>query len=445
MSERDEAEAGLRRLKQDLDEADWPSPELLARYATEPNRLSEIEKQTVERALAASPLVADELATLRGFDFAKLDADRRPGLERAGSPLADGLASTTGLAGILRRWLARPPVWAAVAALLALTFWLAQARRGDAPIAPSTSSAEATPQLVENAPEPAAGSGPEPTEIASSEEPVDEPVIADPGADPAAETGIDQSGGARDGSGTQIVAEAAGPPSEPQAEPQTPAPTPSPRGEAAPDASAAQGEILLAMAMPDYRPAYGVESMAEGEWIVRGGDDAPARITVLAPDHVVRACSPGPILHWSLDRVPASGDVFLTIVDAQDEPVVLDRKLARPARPGLQRTDLKALGIALPSSGTLRWSIALRADEASAPGAFDFGWLRVEVPDAAAADPSTRGDESRSADYAALGCYAEALEAALRARASHPKDPAPERAVEALARRAGFDPALARE
>ncbi|MBK7950949.1 MAG: DUF928 domain-containing protein [Deltaproteobacteria bacterium] len=420
MSERDEA--GLRRLKRDLDEADWPAPELLARYATEPNRLSELEKQTVERALAASPLVADELATLRGFDFAKLDADRRPGTESAGIPLADGLASPAGLAGLVRRWLARPPVWAAAAALLALTFWLAQAQRGDAPTAPTADPTNTTPQLVENTPEPAAESGPEPTEI-------------------------DPSGGARDGSGTQIVAEAAGRPSEAPTESRNPAPTPtpSPRGEAAPDASAAQGEILLAMAMPDYRPAYGVESMAQGEWIVRGGDDAPARITVLAPDHVVRACSPGPILHWSLDRVPGSGDFFLTIVDAQDEPVVLDRRLARPARPGLQRTDLAALGIALPSGGTLRWSIALREDEASPPGTFDFGWLRVEVPDAAAADPSTRGDASRSADYAALGCYAESLEAALRARASHPKDPAPERAVEALARRAGFDPALARE
>ena len=61
MSERDEA--GLRRLKQDLDEADWPAPELLARYATEPNRLSEAEKRQVEHALASSPLVARSSAT----------------------------------------------------------------------------------------------------------------------------------------------------------------------------------------------------------------------------------------------------------------------------------------------------------------------------------------------------------------------------------------------
>ncbi len=210
--------------------------------------------------------------------------------------------------------------------------------------------------------------------------------------------------------------------------------------------SRAKTEVLLAMAMPDYRPAYGVEAQAGSEWIVRGAEVAESKIAVLAPDHVARACSASPVLHWSIDRVPGRGELFLTIVDADDEPVVLDQKIARPARAGLQRLDLATSSIALPIGRTLRWSVALREEEAGAPSAFDFGWLRVEALDAGtAATLAARGDDHRAAGYAELGCYSEALEAALALRAKHPEDPAPQRAVAKLAAQAGFDARLARE
>lgn len=421
MSEREER--GLRRLKQDLDEAEWPAPELLARYATEPNRLTALEKQTVERALAASPLVADELATLRGFDFSKLDADRRaePGI------------AAIGLVGRLRVWLLQPPVWVAVAALVALGFWLAQTRRGDLPTAP----VEPAPQLAERTPGPSTSGVPDvpnvpavPTvpdatirgeaapEPANPEAAAPETLVADraPEAGPAPSATSDARPIAEEGS-------------------EAPAPSPAPRD-----------EVLLAMAMPDYRPAYGVEPMDGGAWIVRGGEDAKVRIRLLAPDHVARACSPQPTLHWSLDRLPATGDFFLSIVDEQDEPVVADRPLARPTRAGRQTLALDALGVALPSGRTLRWSIALRADEYAAPEAFAFGWLRAAPPSAEeAAALAARGEAGRSAGYAELGCYAEALDAALAMRARHTDDPEPAKAVEQLARQAGFDPALAAE
>ncbi len=104
----DREEAGLRRLKRDLEEADWPSPELLARYASEPNRLREDEKQAVERALASSRIVADELATLRSFDFSRLDADRRDEIAEAHANAATATGSW--LRSIRAGWLFRPPV-----------------------------------------------------------------------------------------------------------------------------------------------------------------------------------------------------------------------------------------------------------------------------------------------------------------------------------------------
>lgn len=400
-------EAGLRRLKHDLDEADWPTPELLARYATDPNGLPETDKQVVERALAASRIVADELATLRGFDFARLDDDRRVAEVGAVARAGVDAARSSWLDRLRTIGLLRPPTLAAVAALIALATWIALSDRTGRP----TSAPDSPPQLAEREAPPAPL--------------VPAPPTSEPGRIAAVE-----------------------PPPEPSSKP-TPEPADerSPANGPEPDAvpmPAPEGEILLAMAMPDYRPAYGLEPRSGADWIVRGGESTSPEIVALVPDHVARACSASPILHWSLDRLPASGELFFTVVDADDEPIVLDRRIARPTHAGLQRLDLASLSIALPEGRTLRWSIALRDDDAAAPTAFDFGWLRVEKPDAAkAAELAARDDGQLAARHAELGCYSEALEAAFVARAKHPGDPAPVRAVAKLAEQAGFDPKLA--
>lgn len=412
MNEREEA--GLLRLKIDLDEAGWPSPELLARYATDPNGMREDEKQIVERALASSRIVADELATLRGFDFSRLDDDRRAaeaglgatigaGAEKAGSGWLDWLRSG---------WLVRPPALAGMVALLALVYWLALSDRTSRP----TSAPEAPPQLAEqDAPTAPVVPAPPIAPELEAPAPKDVPTTLDP---------------------SRVAAIEPAPEVPPQA---TPAPTPEREAER-------EEVVLLAMAMPDYRPAYGLEPQAGAEWVVRGGEVPALEIVALVPDHVARACSPSPVLHWSLDRVPEKGDFFLTIVDADDEPIVLDQPVARPARAGLQRLDLAAARVSLPQGRTLRWSIALREDEAAAPSAFDFGWLRVETPDPArAAELADGGDARRAAGYAELGCYSEAFEAALVARSKQPADPTATRAVAKLAEQAGFDAKLALE
>ena len=435
MTEREEA--ALRRLMQDVEEADWPAPELLARYATDPNRLSEAEKQTVERALATSGRVADELATLRGFDFGALDADRHPARATAGrlASASDGGggAGAGGLAARLLAWLARPPVWAGAAALLALALWLASSDRS-----PLRSGASApTPQLAQQT-EPPAPRSPEAgatgTELPSPDgRTTDEPT---PPSGPTATIAQAEP--------TPEVAPAPTPtePARLAARDAAPAPDTAPAAQPAPPPEA-KPELLLAMAMPDYHPAYGVESRASGEWIVRGETSAAPGVTVLAPDHVARACSAQPVLHWSLDRLPGTGTFFLTIVDERDEPIVLDRALAQPVRAGIQRVELAGLGVRLPAGRTLRWSIALRADEAAPPDAFDFGWLRVDPPDAAAKAALETGSEAdRAAVYAGLGCYSEALDAALVTRARRPDEATPHRAIERLAEQAGLDPKL---
>lgn len=437
MSERDEA--GLRRLKQDLDEADWPAPELLARYATEPNRLSETEKLAVERALASSPLVADELATLRGFDFARLDADRR----EAPAVLAGAPGS------ILYRLFAalrHPPVFVAITAAVALFLWLSRSDTERAgPASPPTLAERRAPgpdRIDGAAPEieqdevggdRVGGSAGESTGTiadASPSPPAADPSSAPPrGPEEASPSSPSASGGAQG----RLVAEQAG------------SGRASGGASSKPDARAGD-EILLALATPDYRPAYGRDVVEGGEWIVRGGDAPSIRITALVPDHVVRACSASPILLWHVDRLPEAGDFRLSIADENDRTIVDDRTLPRPSRAGLQRIDLAALGIALPADRTLRWSIALRSDDGSPPAGFDFGWLRVEPPAAADAANLAAGSEGdRAAAFATLGCYSEAVEAVLDVRQRQPHNVSASAALARLAQQGGLPEALFRD
>lgn len=424
MSEREAA--GMRRLMRDLDEADWPAPELLARYASEPNALSEADKRQVERALARSKQVADELATLRGFDFSRLDADRT-------AEATSARAVPAAVAWLSARIWAHPPVWIALgAAALGLAYGLTRVERDRTPTrspSPAPALAEALPPKSPSGPEAAPMPAATANEQALAQAQVPEPSPSSPEASPSPEAPRVAHADPNESPLREHEPEIE-PTGKPAAEPET----------------ARRDEILLAMAMPDYQPAYGIEIQSAGDWIVRGGGQAEPRITLLTPDHVARSCSATPILHWSVDRLPTTGEFFLTIVDANDEPIVLDRALPRSTPTRLRRVDLSALGIELPADRVLRWSIALRDDDASAPRAFDFGWLRVETPEARIAQElPSRADATRAAGYAELGCYSEALEAALSARRAHPDSADAERAVARLAEQAGLTRDLLRD
>ena len=69
---------GLAGLLEDVLAADGPSPELLARYAEDPGRLSAEERSVVEAAAARSPAVADQLRVLESFDLARLEPSQVP-------------------------------------------------------------------------------------------------------------------------------------------------------------------------------------------------------------------------------------------------------------------------------------------------------------------------------------------------------------------------------
>ncbi len=432
MSERERA--GLERLLHELEEPELPAPELLARHATDPNGLDPDERLEIERAIARSPAVVDELDTLRGFDPARLDADR----------VAAGAGRAAG-ASWLRGLLRPASVWVAAAAAAVLVVWLLARPLPD-------TSTEARPQLVEES----GGS----LDRGEAPELPETPV---PDASRLAD--------APDAEGRSLEEGAVAPSPESSAElplaERRPTPPdagirrrPSPkrdesqgRGRTAPGIADDDGlddqtrpraadegprEVLIAMAMPTYRPAFGTVDPDLGEWVVRADESAAtvaasARVSVVSPLHVTRVLAASPPLFWSLDRPATRGDYYLSVLDSEEEPIVLDVALPRPKQAGLQRIDLAHHGVQLPKEKTLRWSVAHRAEPEAPPTSFDFGWVRrASLESAAAARLEAAPASERAALLAAAGAFNEALAEALAAREARPDDPARAEAVARL-------------
>lgn len=191
--------------------------------------------------------------------------------------------------------------------------------------------------------------------------------------------------------------------------------------------------MLLAMATPVYRPAFGLEGLPQLGTVVRGGSDSAPTLNVVSPAHVTRVVSASPPLHWRVEAIPDDGFFMLTILDEEDNAVALDVALPRPGPPGLQTTDLAALDVRLPQNTLLRWSVAWRPEAGAPPRAFDFGWIRfapltAEEQGEFAAMPEV----DRPAFLALRGGFHEALAAANAFAEAHPEASAARDAVTVL-------------
>jgi Domain of Unknown Function (DUF928) len=423
---RDESE-GLNALFQDVMESDLPDPELLARYATAPNELTAEERDQVETAMRRSPIVVDELDTLRGFDFGALDADR----EGAGGR------------GRLGAWfislLGQPVAWAGVAAAAALGLWVALGGNDGAPGGPERGSI----QLVE--------------ESGGSEEGVApdsiEPELVPPALDERTEQLV-ESESAQD---SKLAPEPLEGELESVRSPETQlaesAPTPSgvdeplqeppgiPERGGLPDAGEGEAsgeapverEILVAMVMPAYEAPIGVGQRGRTPFVYRGSSENRPRITALAPPHVAWSASAQPTLPWHIDRVPSEGAFYLTISDSDDEPLVENLRIPLPADSGVQGTSIAGLDVDLRRGVEYRWSIAHRLDEESPPTEYAFGWVEaVEMGGAIRDRVDQAAPGSRPDLLAREGYWYDALQATLDLVARHPLDDRPRNALRAL-------------
>lgn len=166
-------------------------------------------------------------------------------------------------------------------------------------------------------------------------------------------------------------------------------------------ASAQQGDE------PEYRPpARGAPAGRVGGG-TRGLRVLP--LAALAPDHTGLTISAQPALYYF---VPASAGVRVVLRPANDPAAqpLLEKDLPPPVRTGIQKLDLKALGVTLSPGVEYRWTVSdARADSA--------GLIRrVEVPkDLARKLSGVPAGRSRYSLLAREGVWYDALDEVSRA------------------------------
>ena len=406
----------LELLYQDILEDGLPAPELLAQYATAPNELSEEDRLEVESAAGRFPAVADELDTLRGFDFAALDADLQEN-------------ASASVASTFRKLFMRPAFVVGLAASAGLAAWLSLGQ------GPSVGDIQPTPDLASATPEPStpkAALEPVPTEMipavvelaqeqtnsdesaTGQSEPtsIEEPALelASESAPPLIQEAVDDPGG-NDG----LAAEEA---------------------ESAPE----RPEILLAMLTPTYQMPFNSPLRQRDIGGFRAAPQGAPLITLLAPGHLAQTTSQNPRLFWHIDRVPDVGAFYLTISTSHgEESIVENLRLAPPTKPGIQGIDLATLEVKVGKNEEYRWSIAHRLNPEAAPSTFAFGWIIGVEPEA---QTRARLDSAQSGEkpdvLARDGYLYDALQATVELVEQYPLDHRTQAALDALLEQGGI-------
>ncbi len=394
---------GMERLLSAVLQGDDPAPELLARYARDPQSLTPGARREIERVLAGRPDLADEVRTLQSFrmpDVVDAPADRAPRRGRWRVPL---LAGTAAAAALL---------------VFALTpsgqQWLDD--RGGSPtvavVAPEqTPEPEQTQSATAQPPEPAAPTpSPAPEQLAEAPVPAPEQRAEAPAPSPAPVAPTPTAP-------PQIAARESAP------TPSDVPPTPSP---------VVSGPI--AMLEPSYsRPAAALDRQRMVV-AMRGPTSDGASLEVLAPEHVGITRSAAPDLFWKLSgRVPEGATLLFRVLEERSGETLVETELPPPAAEGVQRVRLADQGATLAPDVIYTWFVVLRADpENPARDQLAQGWIERRDTDVARAEPG-----ALPAALAGAGLWYDALAAALELRAQQPSNESVERGVRALLAQGG--------
>jgi hypothetical protein len=173
----------------------------------------------------------------------------------------------------------------------------------------------------------------------------------------------------------------------------------------------------------------------------RGAIGAVAELHALVPDHVGQTASAQPSLYWYLAE-PAAGDVAfeLTLIDSTSIDPLLDVRLDRPTRAGLQRVRLAELGIELEPGQEYQWSIAAVPDpEDHSKDVVASGWIeRVPAPGDIQARLRAAGPDGAASVYGAAGLWYETLDAACERVRENPESDADRQRLAALLEQVGL-------
>jgi hypothetical protein len=184
---------------------------------------------------------------------------------------------------------------------------------------------------------------------------------------------------------------------------------------------------------PEYKPpARGAPAGRVG-----GGTRGlrPLPLAALSPEHTGLTISAQPALYYF---APGSAGVRLALRPAGDpgsQPLV-DQELPAPRRPGIQRLELKTLGVTLAPGVEYRWSIA---STGNAKDNSSGNIRRIEPSAELLRRLSATAGRQRYSMLAREGLWYDALDEVSRAVDAAPSDPAPARHRAALLEQIGLN------
>lgn len=431
---------GLDVLLQDVLAAGSPGPELLARYAEAPDRLSAEERRSVEEAVGGSAALADQLRVLRGFDPARLPRPEtepaRPARERA----------TAGWLAPLRRFAqaleAPPAVWipaaAAAAALLALLSVraLEDTRRVtqlETELAATLHSIEVLRGDLERMAQQTARRA---DQVASLRRAlVEREAALATAAQPAAPPDVAPEPQAHTPAAAAAVA--ATPPRASVTAPSAAPPAPE-RPEAGPAALQLAMNEPLVYARPADVDAGLAPQRSSGR--MRSAGARLPEVVALAPDHVGYTVTPRPTLYWQLSE-RTDHDLVVTLVDSEAQTTLLEKRLPGPHRRGIGKLSLNLSGIGLKRDRIYQWFVSVLAGDAPGPDDAVAGGLIERVKKTPELDAEIRDAGHRGAAhvYARRGLWYDALNAVSRRIANSPRDERLRAQRDALLEQVGLD------
>lgn len=224
-------------------------------------------------------------------------------------------------------------------------------------------------------------------------------------------------------------------------------------GEKAPasDSTAATATTTGPVSAPLTNPLYKLPKVGKPRRRVGGGRRGPAddlpKLFTLVPEHVGLTVAPYPTLYWYIDD-NAQGDVAfeLTLIDDESIQPLIDVRLARPEKPGLQAIDLADHGVELAPGQEYQWSVALVPSEATHSRAvISTGWVeRVPDSDGVVARARDGGPGSAAALYAEAGLWYDALDSVCSQVVQNPADAQSRERLASLLQQVGLPEIAAR-
>lgn len=177
------------------------------------------------------------------------------------------------------------------------------------------------------------------------------------------------------------------------------------------------------MAYPIYKPPMRGAPAGRVGGGSRGVHGDSPRLCVLAPDHVGLTVREQPSFYWHLSSL-TNHPIEFTLIEHSAINPLLEKRIPCPARPGIQKTSLAALGgdVRLKEGYRYKWYVAIILDpDHRSKDIISGAQIELVVPDASLRRKLEDADEARFPHiYAEEGIWYDAVDAVSALIERHP-------------------------